>query len=198
VDKPLLIREGEIYQWNFRYRLENAITQLEKSESKHCSVSEKADKVDETLRHWFMAVMRIIRSTILMIEEAESILNAHRNSLLDDEDIKAVFDEVEAQGYMKSLDGYYQWEGNGALLAYLCYQICQHKGFSKQTKDGEKLPDWTRFNGLFKAKGRGKGNWVNVDSNKLIEYKKNCKAFDYKFTPKGYEQIEAVIERHLT
>lgn len=142
-----------------------------------------------------------------VIANAESILNPQPDttteqeqmirqaSILEDAEIKAVMQAVEGIGLMVQKDCWYYWTGDNALLSYLCSEISRYKEYSKQMREDEYLPNWIKFEGIFKAKGRKKDEWVEVDSNRLANYKKQYKKYHQRFSPDGCKDIDEIIER---
>ncbi len=134
---------------------------------------------------WVRDIIKIQERMQKIIRGAESILNplpdtteqeqtVGKMSILEDAEVKAVMQAVEDIGLMEYKDGWYYWTGDNALLAYLCSQISRYKGYSKQYREGMgDLPNWIKFEGIFKARGKRKDEWVEVDGNKLANYKNN-------------------------
>lgn len=142
------------------------------------------------------------------LDEVENLLNpqpdttteqeqtVRKMSILEDAEVKAVMQAVEDIGLMEYKDGRYYWTGGNALLSYLCSQISRYKGYSKQYREGMgDLPNWIKFEGIFKARGKRKDEWVEVDGNKLANYKKQHKRYDNSFSPDGCKDIDGIIER---
>lgn len=158
-------------------------------------------------------VCRLQNEVATILYKAHSILNPQsqptetqeaardHNSLLDDEEIIAVFDEIVSIGFMtrdtRNRELYW-WETDNVLLSYLCSQISRYKELSNQMRNGDYLPNWKAFNGLFKVKGEN-GEWVDADNIKLGEYKKQYKKnHGGLFNPDGCQQIDKIVSRHLT
>lgn len=119
------------------------------------------------------------------------------NRLLSDEDIKAVFDEVESIGLMEKRGVEYFWLSENPLLSYLCNRISQYKELSKKRRGDDYLPNWKEFNGIFKTKGKN-GEWIDVDNNKLGEYQKQYKKnHGGSFNPDGCKQIDDIVTNYL-
>lgn len=121
-----------------------------------------------------------------------------RSPILDDKDIVAAFNSVEQIGFMEYRDGYYYWMADNVLLAYLCNRISLYKDYSKQYRKGiGDLPNWTVFEGLFKAKGRKKDEWVEVNSQKLSDYQKAYMKTHDSFSPDGCNPIDDIIDKYI-
>lgn len=140
-----------------------------------------------------------------MLDEVESLLNPQPDaineqehtvkniSILEDEEVKAVMQNVESKGLMEYKEGWYYWNGDNVLLSYLCCQISQYKDYSKQRRGQDYLPNWTKFKNIFKAKGKKKGEWVIVTSSKLAEYKKGYLRLHKDFSPEGSKVIDEIL-----
>lgn len=156
---------------------------------------------------WVRDIIEIQKRVQKIIRGAENILNPQPDTtneqeqtirhppILEDAEVKAVMQAVEEIGLMVHKDCWYYWTGENALLSYLCSEISRYKEYSKQMREDEYLPNWIKFEGIFKAKGRKKDEWVEVDSKKLADYKKQYKKYHQRFSPDGCKDIDEIIER---
>lgn len=154
-------------------------------------------------------VCRLQNEVATILEKAYSTLNPQsqpteaqeatrdHNTLLDDEEVIAVLDDIVSIGLMTRDSELYWWKTDNVLLSYLCSQISRYKELSNQMRDGDYLPNWKAFNGIFKVKGEN-GEWVDADNIKLGEYKKQYKKnHGGHFNPDGCQQIDKIVSRHL-
>jgi len=175
-----------------------------KTEARH-----KAWGIVQYICKWLEDVNSLQKRIQTIIADGEQILNPQPtqtekeqtepprayNKLLDDIEIKSVFDDIIAMGLMTYRDGFYWWETDNVLLSYLCSQICRYKEFSKQMRDGDYLPNWKIYKGLFMVKSKN-GKWIDA-TDKLGEYKKQYKKnHGGSFNPDGCKQIDEVVSKH--
>lgn len=121
-----------------------------------------------------------------------------RSPIMNDKDIVSVFNAIAQLGFMEYRDGFYYWMADNILLAYLCNRISLYKDYSKQYRKGiGDLPNWTVFEGLFKAKGRKKDEWVEVNSQKLSDYQKAYMKTHDSFSPDGCNPIDDIIDKYI-
>lgn len=158
----------------------------------------------------FREVNQDIRMVAETLKEVENLITPQpdtteqeqtvkRSSILDDKDVKSVFDAIEGMGLMEKRDSCYYWLTDNVLLAYLCNRISLRKGYSKQYREGKgELPNWTIFVGIFKAKGRRKDVWIEVNSLKLAEYQKAYLKTHNNFAPDGCRVIDDIIDKYLS
>ena len=166
-----------------------------------------AKQIHDNLTQKLIDIKRLQDYVQTIISKAENLLNPQLNSIteqerpkpitqssiLEDPEIKAVLQAVEESGLCVQRDGLYYWTGDNVLLSYLCSQISQYKDYSRQMRGDDYLPDWTKFEGIFNARGRKKWEWVKVSSLKLADYKKGYMRNHNEFTPDGSKDIDRII-----
>lgn len=126
--------------------------------------------------------------------EQEQTIKLH-SSLLDDEEIKEVFNAFVEKGYMVLVDNYYHWNKSSHLLAYFCEKVSFYFLNSTKTYDGKNATEWKKFEGLFEIEIKGKLEYPNND--RLRAYKNNWyRGKDRKttqFLPNGYKGVEDIL-----
>lgn len=126
--------------------------------------------------------------------EQEQTIKLH-TSLIDDEDIKEVFNAFVEKGYMVLVGNYYHWNKSSHLLAYFCEKVSLYFLNSTKTYDGRDATEWKKFEGIFEIEIKGKLEHPNND--RLRAYKNNWyRGKDRKttqFLPDGYNGVEDIL-----
>lgn len=201
-----LMREDEIPEFKERMVDYGANKDLISNEP---MTRQRADRIASNLvfwiDHYLSNVCRCQKNIADILDEGYYLMypnttneqeqTIRQTPILEDAEVKAVMQAVEEIGLMVHKDCWYYWTGENALLSYLCSEISRYKEYSKQMREDEYLPNWIKFEGIFKAKGRKKDEWVEVDSKKLADYKKQYKKYHQRFSPDGCKDIDEIIER---
>ncbi|MCM1221976.1 MAG: hypothetical protein NC548_46640 [Lachnospiraceae bacterium] len=208
VGKEWEIKKGIIPTKSLSKQLYEVATQLDKSQSED-EVDKMVMRLNKVLLDWFKVVGFILGETYSMIEEAEQILNPqptqtetepqkaprNYNSIMEDEDIKEVFDVFVERGYMEYTGKYYKWNKSHHLLAYFCEKVSLYFLNSTKTYEGKEATEWKSFGGLFEIDVNGKTEHPNND--RLRVYKNNWyRGKDRKkieFLPDGYKGVEDIL-----
>lgn len=157
---------------------------------------------------WVRDIIEIQKRVQKIIRGAENILNPQpdttteqeqtvklHSSLLDDEEIKEVFNAFVEKGYMVLVGNYYHWKKSSHLLAYFCEKVSLYFLNSTKTYDGKDATEWKQFEGLFEIEIKGKLEYPNND--RLRAYKNNWyRGKDRKttpFLPNGYNGVEDIL-----
>lgn len=162
---------------------------------------------DYIIQRW-LNVEQLQRYMQGVIDNAEKILNPQSDttneqeqtvkshtSLLDDEEIKEVFNAFVEKDYMAFNGNYYHWNKSPHLLAYFCEKVSLYFLNSTKTYDGKDATEWKQFEGIFEIEIKGKLEYPNND--RLRAYKNNWyRGKDRKktpFLPNGYKGVEDIL-----
>lgn len=140
-----------------------------------------------------------------VISKAENLLNPQsdtsteqtvkRSSILEDKDIKSVFNAFIENGYMEVIGKLFHWNKSPHLLAFFCEKVSLYFLNSSKTYEGKDATDWKKFSGLFEIETKGKLEYP--DNDRLRAYKNNWyRGKDRKhtpFQPDGYKEIENIL-----
>lgn len=126
--------------------------------------------------------------------EQKKTVKSH-TSILDDEEIKEVFNAFVEKGYMVKVGNYYHWNKSSHLLAYFCEKVSLYFLNSTKTYEGKDAVEWKKFEDLFEIEIRGKVE--HPDNERLRAYKNNWyRGKDRKaieFLPDGYNDVEDIL-----
>lgn len=117
------------------------------------------------------------------------------NHLLEDDEVKEVFEAFVDKGYMEYTGKYYKWTKSHHLLAYFCEKVSLYFLNSTKTYEGKDSTEWKSFSGLFEVVVKGKVEYP--DNERLRVYKNNWyRGKDRKaveFLPDGYRGVDDIL-----
>lgn len=169
-----------------------------------------AKQIHDNLIYKLIDVKRLQDYVQTIICKAENLLNPQpepsnnteqkkpvksHTSILDDEEIKEVFNAFVEKGYMVKVGNCYHWNKSSHLLAYFCEKVSLYFLNSTKTYEGKDAVEWKKFEGLFEIEIRGKVEYP--DNERLRAYKNNWyRGKDRKaieFLPDGYNDVEDIL-----
>lgn len=115
-------------------------------------------------------------------------------NLLDDEDIRAVFEIAIARQWITKEGDYYRWNSTTHSLAYLVQQVSNHFSLSQKYFDNGEGVNWSAFNGLFIVDTKQKKDLIptgdDIRGFKNNWYRSARRSRTDPFLPDGCKEID--------
>ena len=169
----------------------------------------KALGIVQYICKWLEDVHSLQIQMLNIIADGDQILKPHptstetkpqkniniNNHLLEDDEVKEVFEAFVDKDYMEYTGKYYKWTKSHHLLAYFCEKVSLYFLNSTKTYEGKDATEWKSFSGLFEVVVKGKIEHPNND--RLRIYKNNWyRGKDRKaveFLPDGYRGVDDIL-----